>query len=285
MIAAEEASEAFERQTVPPHTLRAARRPGINLWSVFWLLVAAIYFFLPLYGTAEFSLEIGPGQYGFKHYLEILQDPAFKTSFIYSLKLALATVVIGIVLMVPTVYWVNLRLPRVRRAIDFIAVLPFVVPPVALAVGILHLFQSQLWLISGPQILVLAYVILALPFTYRSLDAGMRAIDLHTLTEAAQSVGAGWTRVLLSVILPNLRYSMLSAAFLTLTLVMGEYTMSSLMLFNTFAVYVEYTGEAKANAAAALAIISFALTWAAMLGILFVGRGIGRRQGPMMGTR
>jgi len=241
--------------------------------------------FLPLYGTAEFSLETGPGQYGTKHYLEILRDPAFKTSFLFSLKLAVETVAVGVVLMVPTVYWVNLRLPRVRRIMDFIAVLPFVVPPVALAVGILHLFQSQLWLISGPQILVLAYVILALPFTYRSLDAGMRAINLHTLTEAGQSVGAGWFRVLWSVILPNLRYAMLSAAFLTVTLVMGEYTMSSLMLFNTFAVYVEYTGEAKANAAAALAIISFALTWAAMLGILFLGRGVGRRQAQVTGTR
>jgi len=254
-------------------------------WNIFWLLFAVVYFFLPLYGTAEFSLETGPGTYGFKHYLEILQDPAFKSDFILSLKLALATVAIGIVLMVPTVYWVNLRLPRLRRVIDFIAVLPFVVPPVALAVGILRLFHPWIWLISGPQILALAYVILALPFTYRSLDAGMRSIDLRTLTEAAQSVGAGWLRVLWSVILPNLRYAMLSAAFLTITLVMGEYTMASLMLFNTFAVYVEYTGETKANAAAALAIISFALTWAAMLGILFLGRGVGRRQGQLTGTR
>jgi putative spermidine/putrescine transport system permease protein len=263
----------------------AVRRTGLTPWNIFWLLFAVLYFFLPLYGTAEFSLETGAGQYGFKHYLEILQDPAFKNDFILSLKLALATVAIGLVLMVPTAYWVNLRLPQLRRVIDFIAVLPFVVPPVALAVGILRLFQSQIWLISGPQILALAYVILALPFTYRSLDAGMRAIDLHTLTEAAQSVGAGWLRVLWSVILPNLRFSMLSAAFLTVTLVMGEYTMASLMLFNTFAVYVEYTGETKANAAAALAIISFAITWAAMLGILFLGRGVGRRQGQLAGTR
>jgi putative spermidine/putrescine transport system permease protein len=78
---------------------------------------------------------------------------------------------------------------------------------------------------------------------------------------------------------------MLSAAFLTITLVMGEYTMSSLLQFNTFAVYVEYKGESAANPAAALAIISFALTWAAMLGILLVGRGIGRRQTTLGGTR
>ncbi|MDQ2830884.1 MAG: spermidine/putrescine ABC transporter permease, partial [Chloroflexota bacterium] len=129
------------------------------------------------------------------------------------------------------------------------------------------------------------YVILALPFTYRSLDAGIRAIDLHTLTEAAQSVGASWTTILLRVILPNLRFAMLSSAFLTITLVMGEFTISSLLLFNTFAVYVEYTGETKANPAAALAMISFALTWAAMLGVLWLGRGIGRRQVQIGGTR
>ena len=43
----------------------------------------------------------------------------------------------------------------------------------------------------------------------------MRAIDLQTLTEAAQSLGAGWITILLRVLLPNMRYAMLSAAFLT----------------------------------------------------------------------
>ncbi len=253
--------------------------------NIVWLVLAALYFLVPLYGSAEFSLEEGHGKYGFDAYRVILQDPAFRDSFVLSLELAIATVAISIVLMVPTVYLVNLRFPRVRRVIDLIAVLPFVVPPVALAVGVLRLFQPLTWLISGPQILVFVYVILALPFSYRSLDAGMRAIDLHTLTEAAQSLGAGWLTVLLRVILPNMRFAMLSASFLTITLVMGEYTISSLMLFNTFAVYVEYVGETKANPAAALAMISFGLTWAAMLGVLFLGRGVGRREAQIGGAR
>lgn len=252
-------------------------------WNIFWLLAAALYFLVPLYATAEFSLETGRGQYGFDAYRTILSDSAFWSSFWFSFKLAVETVAISTVLMVPTVYWVNLRLPRLRRVMDFIAVLPFVVPPVALAVGIARLFHPVTWLIATPQILVLAYVILALPFTYRSIDAGMRAIDLHTLTEAAQSVGAGWPTVLLRVILPNLRTSILSSAFLTITLVLGEYTMASLLLFNTFAVYVEYTGETKANPAAALAIISFVLTWAAMLVVLYFSRGVGTRQRPQLG--
>jgi putative spermidine/putrescine transport system permease protein len=266
--------------------MRASR---LTPWNLFWLILGALFFILPLYATAEFSLETGPGKYGFDAYRTILNDPAFRDSFLLSFKIAIVTVIVGMLLMVPTVYWVNLKLPRLRPVMDFIAILPFVVPPVTLAVGILRVFNrptlSLNSVIAGPQILVLVYVILALPFTYRSLDAGLRSLDLRTLTEAAQSVGAGWITVLVRVILPNLRFSMLSAAFLTMTLVMGEYTISSIMVFNTFAVYVEYKGETQAEPAAALAMISFALTWAAMLGILFLGRGVGRRQTTIGGAR
>jgi len=260
------------------------KRSRLSPWNILWLVLAAVYFLVPLYGSLEFSLETGPGQYGFDAYRTILHDPQFRNSFLLSLRLAIFTVIISTVLMVPTVYWVNLKLPRLRRVMETIALLPFVVPPVVLAVGILRLFASFTWLLSGPQVLVVSYVILALPYTYRSLDAGMRAMDLRTLTEAAQNMGANWVTVLWRIILPNLRFAMLSAAFLTVTLVMGEYTMSSLMLFNTFAVYMNYIGGSQANPAAALAMISLALTWVAMLAILFIGRGSNRRGAHVVGT-
>lgn len=258
------------------------KRAGLTPWNVLWLVLAAAYFIVPLYGTVEYSFENGPGRYGLDAYRTILNDPGFKDSFLFSLKLAIATVAIGTVLLVPTVYWVNLKLPRLRPVMEFVSILPFVVPPITLAVGILRVFHGVTILIGGPQILVLSYVILALPYVYRSLDAGMRAINLHTLTEAAQSVGAGWFTVLWRVILPNLRFAILSGAFLTITLVMGEYTISSLMLFNTFSVYMQYVGATETNPASALAVISFGLTWIAMLAILFVGRGSGRQ--PQVGA-
>jgi putative spermidine/putrescine transport system permease protein len=262
--------------------MRVSRLTPSNL---LWLVLGAAYFLIPLYGTIEYSLEDGPGKYGFDAYRQILQDPAFASSFLFSLKLAVATVILGTLLMVPTVYWVHLRLPGLKSVMDFVGVLPFVVPPITLAVGILRVFHNVTWLISGPQILALTYVVLALPFLYRSVETGMRSVNIRTLTEAAQSVGAGWITILVRVILPNLRFAILSGAFLTLTLVMGEYTVSSLMLFNTFSVYVQYVGATQTNPAAALAVISFGLTWAAMLGILFLGRGIGQRQVQIGGTR
>lgn len=263
-------------------------RPSrLTPWNVFWLLLAGAYFLVPLWGTAEFSLETFPGRYGFGNYTQILGDPTFKEDFLLSLKIAAETVVVSSILMVPTVYWVHLKLPRVKPVMDFVAVLPFVVPPITLAVGVLRVFNRPgvSWLLADEKILALTYVMLALPFTYRSLDAGMRTIDVQTLTEAAQSVGAGWLRILIRVILPNVRFALLSGIFLTVTLVLGEYTVASLMLFNTFPVYIQYIGATEAQPAAALSMISFGITWLAMLGILVLGRGVGRRQTTIGGAR
>lgn len=259
----------------------------LTAWNIFWLLLAAAYFLVPLWGTAEFSLETAPGRYGFGNYGTILDDPTFKDDFLLSLKIALETVVVSTVLMVPTVYWVNLKLQKIKPVLDFFGVLPFVVPPITLAVGVLHVFNRPglSWLLADDKILALTYVILALPFTYRSLDAGMRSINLQTLTEAAQSLGAGWLTIMMRVILPNIRFALLSGIFLTVTLVLGEYTVASLMLFNTFPVYIQYIGATEAQPAAALSMISFGLTWLGMIGILFLGRGVGRRQTTVGGAR
>ncbi|MHB1503559.1 MAG: ABC transporter permease [Acidimicrobiales bacterium] len=254
-------------------------------WGIFWLVVGALYLLVPLYGMAQFSLETGPHSYGFHWYQTIFDSSQFRSSFLLSLRLALETVAISLVLLVPTVFWVHLRLPRLRPLFEFLVILPFVVPPVALAVGLVGLFRPVTWLVSTPELLAFVYVILALPFSYRSLDAGMRAIDLRTLSQAAESLGARWTTTLRLVVLPNVRSSLLGASFLTLAIVMGEFTIASLLLFNTFPVYIEYIGETKAYPAAALALISFVLTWGAMLGMFIVGRGRGRTHTEVAMTR
>ena len=133
-----------------------------------------------------------------------------------------------------------------------------------------------------PKILVASYVVLSFPFMYRALDAGMAAIDVRTLTEAAQSLGARWPLVMWRVILPNVRAAALAGAFLTVAIVMGEFTIASLLLFNTFPVYINLVGQATAYPAAALTIISFAITWVAMGALLLVGRG--RVRGAAVGV-
>ena len=253
----------------------------------FWLSIGALYFIIPLAATAEFSFKDGYS-YSFAAYREIFDDPQFRDTFFLSLKLAIATIIVALLLFIPTVYWVHLRLPRLRPAVQFISALPFVVPPIVLIVGILYVYNYQ-WVpgkyLGSPYYLVPGYVVLAFPFMFFALDNAFRAIDVHTLTEASQSLGAGWTRTLWRVILPNISTGAIAAAFLTFALVMGEFTMASLALFNTFPTYINYIGQTKANPAAALTIISFGITWLALLGILLVGRRPGRAAVQVGGAR
>ena len=252
--------------------------------AVVWLLVGAVYFLLPLLATFLFSIKdqntgkcCSLASYGF-----IFHDPQFWTTLKLSFRLALETIVIGLLLFVPTLYWVHLRLPRLRPVIGFIALVPFVVPPIILVVGLLEFFKDDVhapfWFLGKPDLfLVGAYVILAFPYIYFSLDAGFRSFDVHTLTEASQSLGAGWRTTLGRVIIPNIRVAALAGAFLTLAIVMGEFTITSLSAFHTFPTYLQQINQAKAYPAAAATLISFGITWAAMLSILLIGRRGGQR--------
>ncbi len=254
-------------------------RRRISPSAALWLLVGGAYFLIPLFATFLFSIK--NSQTGkccsLSAYGEIIHDGQFWTTIKLSFRLALETIAISLLLFVPTVYWVHLKVPRLRPVVGFMALIPFVVPPIILVVGLLSFFKDTLhapfWFLGKPDLfLVSAYVILAFPYVFFSLDAGFRAIDVHTLTEASQSLGANWRTTLLRVILPNIKVAALSGAFLTLAIVMGEFTIASLSAFHTFPTYIQYINETKAYPAAAVTLMSFGITWAAMLSLLLVGR-------------
>ncbi len=110
----------------------------------------------------------------------------------------------------------------------------------------------------------MGYAMLALPYMYRAVDTGLRTIDVATLTEAAQSLGAGWFTILGRIILPNVLAAVLSGAFLTLAIVMGEFTMAALLNRPAFGPFMQLIGANRAYEPPALAVIAFALTWGCM---------------------
>jgi putative spermidine/putrescine transport system permease protein len=187
------------------------------------------------------------------------------------------TTIVTLVLMVPTSVYVHLRLPRLRRLLEGITILPIVIPPVVLIVGVLQVAPSSLK--GTPYLLAIEYVVLAMPFTYRALDAGLRALDLKTLTEAAGSLGAGWLATLWRVILPNLRTAMLSATVLTVALVLGEYTMASLDLYETFPVWMVTNEQTSAEVSVAASLMTLVVTWLFLMLITVIGTRQARKTG------
>lgn len=245
--------------------------------AVVWLFLGAAYFLIPLAATLLFSLRDDQTAKccTYANYSYILHDPDFWSTIRLSFVVALETIAITVVLLVPTVYWVHLKVPRLRPLIGFLALVPFVVAPIILVVGLLDVYKgTPEWFYAQPYgFLAVVYVVLAFPFMYFSLDTGFRSIDVHTLTEASQSLGAGWPTTLWRVILPNIKAAALAGSFLTLAIVMGEYTIASLSQFNTFSVYVQYINQNKTYPAGAITMLAFGITWAAMLSLLAVGRG------------
>ncbi|HEY6075781.1 MAG TPA: ABC transporter permease subunit [Gaiella sp.] len=247
--------------------------------AVVWLLIGAAYFLVPLIATLLFSLKNDQTAKccTLANFGGVFDDPEFWKTIRLSFVIALETIAFTLALLVPTVYWVHLKLPRLRPVIGFLALVPFVVAPIILVVGLLDLYRgTPTWFYAEPYgFLAATYVILAFPYMYFSLDTGFRAIDVHTLTEASQSLGAGWLTTLFRVILPNIKAAALGGSFLTLAIVMGEFTIASLAQFKTFPVHIQYVSQNKPYQAAALTLVAFGITWAAMLALLAVGRGRG----------
>jgi putative spermidine/putrescine transport system permease protein len=185
--------------------------------------------------------------------------------------------VITIVLMLPTTVYVHLRLPRVRRLMEGITILPIVIPPVVLIVGVLQIAPGPLK--GTPYLLALEYVILAMPFAYRSIDAGLRAMDLKTIVEASNSLGANWVNTLLRVVLPNLTTALLSAVVLTVALVLGEYTMASLALYQTFPVWIYVNSQYSGQISVAASLLSLFVTWLFLMAITVAGTRRSRKKG------
>ena len=266
-------------------------------WDTLFLVLFLLYLIIPLIATLIFGLSGGNG-IDFHSYQQIFADKDFSTTILLSLELSLAATILAVVLVTPTVYWMQLRLPQARPLLDFLSLVPFAVPAILLAVGLsevysssnilinilslglVPLLSSQLFnIVNTPQLLVCAYVIVSLPFVYRPIDNSLRAINTRVLTEASYSLGGGWWRTFLTIVLPNILPGVISAALLTFSTAMGEFTLSSLFGIYTFPIYLNQVGQSDARKAASLSILSFLLTLVCVLVILlFVGRRVGDRR-------
>lgn len=244
------------------------RRGKLWAWVVF--TIGALYFLVPLLATFEFSLKMRRGVYSFDAFTTVFSDPRFQATFSYSVVIGLLTIVVGVLIVVPAAYFVRMRVPQLRPVLEFVTLIPLIIPPIILVFGYIRLYNTSSYLpltgsaLGTDVLLTFAYVALSLPFMYRAVDTGLRTIDVRTLTEAATILGASQGMILARIILPNILVAVLSGAFLTFAIVIGEFTIASLLNRPAFGPYLQLIGANRAYEPAALAIITFLITWGAM---------------------
>jgi len=265
---------------------RRAERARLQVFRVVILVLTGAFFLIPLLAMLDFSTRVFSGTGRTWAAWGLLgTDPVLRGSILTSLALSLLTVVGMLVLLVPTMIWVRLRVPKMARTIEFLCLLPLTVPPLVIIVGLTNV-NAWLNYIFGNTALWLAflYVILVLPYAYRALDAGLSAINVTTLAEAARSLGAGWLTVIVRIIVPNIKTALISAAFISIALVLGEYTFASLLNFPTLQVTIAQ--QSKANAQVSVAASLASILFAALLLVLlsFVSSGRAARRGGRRGS-
>jgi putative spermidine/putrescine transport system permease protein len=271
-----EAPQAPQRGRLRP------RRGRPRWWRIVILLAALVYFVGPLVASIKYSLVEQSGSYGFSNYSSIATNGPLRDSLFTSLEIAGITAVAVVSLMLPTVVLVRLRFPKLTLLLEGVTILPIVVPPIVIAAGMAQLQGSapqwlvSLWFNHPITGLTPIYVILTMPFTYRAIDTGVRAIDLRTLVDASRSLGASWFTTLVRVILPNVETAVLGAVFLAIALCLGEVVISTILLYTTLPVEMIEVGGTSPGVSVALSVLSILLVFLLLFGLSFLA---GRRRG------
>jgi putative spermidine/putrescine transport system permease protein len=223
------------------------------------ITIGLLFFGLPIYAAAAFAFKDREGNFSLAPLERAGANQELMQSLALTLQIALGTVVITLLLLIPTIAFLHLALPQARTFVEFLTLTPLVIPPIVQGVGFLYSMPTQLK--STPNALIFAYVILALPFSYRAIDAAFSTIEIRTLFEASISLGASFLTVIRKVIIPNVSAGIFGAVFLTIALVLGEFAYASLLLWDTFPTQLAVAGLSDANTAVALSVLSLVGVW------------------------
>lgn len=265
----------------------SARVPGRPSRGVAILVIAIIgaVFVIPLVAMLEFTLRQTSGGYGPGHWVALFDPENARSNRVLvqgignSLLLALLTLTLVLLLFFPTVVLVHLRFPKLERALDLLTVLPIAIPAIVLVVGFAPIYRiigalagSGIWSLS------LAYGVLVLPFAYRAITADLQGMDARVRAEAARSLGAGWGTVLLRVIAPGVRTGLLAASLLTIAIVLGEFTVSSLLNRTTLQVALLQISKSDPFVAVAVSLLSLVGAFIVLLIVSSTGGAPRRRR-------
>lgn len=240
------------------------------------LVLFAIFFMFPLYAMADFSTRnLIKGGRTMAAWRNLVQDDTLFGAITISLLLAALTVVVMLLILVPTMIWVRLRAPWAKGLIEFLCLLPLTIPALVIVVGLRGVYAWVYYFFGGSTLtLAFVYVVLVLPYAYRAIDAALGAIDLQTLAEASRSLGAGWATTILRVVVPNIWSGILSAAFISIAVVLGEYTIASLSGFQNLQVVIVQIGktDGATSVAASLSVLLLGFALLTVLALLTRGR-------------
>jgi putative spermidine/putrescine transport system permease protein len=260
----------------PTVAQRIGAEPSVQA-RVIILTVVGLVFAIPIVSMVVFSVSTNDGTgYTLAHWIGLFSPEDARTyrglfqGIGNSFLLAAVTVGIVLVLLLPTMILVHIRFPRLRRVLEFVCIIPITVPAIVLVVGLAPVYAIVVRVFGGSVwTLAFAYGITVLPYAYRAIQSNLDAVPVVTLSEAARSLGAGWPVIFWRVLLPNLRRGVLAAAFISVAVVLGEFTIASLLNRVNLQTALLQVGQSDPWVAVILALLALAF---AFILLLLIGR-------------
>lgn len=261
-------------------TSRAAR------WVLFIGLF--VYFTLPMVAVLLYSIatrwtaNVLPDGYTLDWWSSTLGNSAVQEALVTTLVLATLTALLDIALVVPAAYWARVRNRRIRTYIEVAAAIPFALPYIVIAFGLLQFAGIVTPTLQGTlPLLLLGHTAIAFPFMYWAVDGAMAAASIEKLSEAAETCGASPARIIRSVVLPNITAGIVSGALLSFATSFGEFAMVQTLARGVYTIPIwsaeqirSYTGSSGAfNRLAAVTVISFIVLFVLSAIVVYRNRG------------
>ncbi len=210
--------------------------------------------------STEWSNTILPTDFTFQWFVELIKDPNFTSAVLRSITLTLTTLVVVLVVMVPTVFLVYMYFPKVDDFMKGLVLMPYAIPGVILATGLLRMYSGSV--IPMYAVLVGGLFIGSLPFMYQGVRNSLESVQTNKLMEAAEILGANKFTSFVKIILPNIRLGLLITTLLIFSSFFGEFVLTNLLIggrYETIRIYMLRTMGQNGHLASAVMVVYFIL--------------------------
>lgn len=199
-----------------------------------------VIYMLPILNVLVFSFtdgltittgEIRPDSFTLANYRKLFQSPAAYKPYVVSTVYAIIAAVVVVIVALVAARLITKAKHKLDKMLEPLVLIPWLLPSTMIALGMMMTYDEPRWnignkvLVATPLIMLIAYIIVKIPFSYRMVRAAFMGLD-GNLEEAAQVMGAKPFYTMRKVILPIIMPVVLSVVVMNFISLLSEYDLS-----------------------------------------------------------
>ena len=238
--------------------------------SVIVMVILILYLLLPLVVTIVYSLfdkwtGIVPRGFTVRSYVTLFQDPEFLLCILRTLVVCIVPIVLTTVIILLAMFATTVYFPGLDKYVQIICMIPYTIQGVILSVSILAAYvKSETFLSNRMVMLFGAYSIIIMPYIYQGIKNGMSSVNVNTLLEAAEMLGASRIFAFFRIVVPNIISSVVVSSLLAVGIIFGDYVLVRNLTgtsFQNMQIYLYQTMKSDSMKASAVFVVIMAITF------------------------